>query len=101
MKSDVRLVLESAEKPVMNNELDQLRERVMELEASNEELLELLEFCCYRTTPGADCWCQHGQGLVKLGHCSEESYCPVWQSIQKARGQEGNAAKNEKERAKQ
>ena len=88
MKSDVRLVLESAEKPVMNNELDQLRERVMELEASNEELLELLEFCCYRTTPGADCWCQHGQGLVKLGHCSEESYCPVWQSIQKARGQE-------------
>ena len=27
-------------KPVMNNELDQLRERVMELEASNEELLE-------------------------------------------------------------
>ena len=40
MKPDVRLVLESAEKPVMNNELDQLRERVMELEASNEELLE-------------------------------------------------------------
>ena len=68
--------------------IDQLRERVKQLEASNNELLELLEFCCYRTTPGADCWCQHGQGLVKLGHCSEESYCPVWQSIQKARGRD-------------
>jgi len=68
-------------------EMDKLKQRVVELEASNEELLELLEFCCYRTTPGADCWCQHGQGQVNLGHCSEESYCPVWQSIQKARGQ--------------
>lgn len=61
--------------------------KMSELEASNNELLEALEFCCYRTTPGADCYCQHGQGLVKLGHCSEESYCHVWQTIQKERGE--------------
>ena len=73
---------------IRSQKIFDMRDRIRRLEASNEELLELLEFCCYRTTPGADCWCQHGQGLVKLGHCSEESYCPVWQSIQKARGQE-------------
>ena len=78
---------EDLNKPLEPQEIDLLKQRVAELEASNEELLELLEFCCYRTTSGADCWCQHGQGLVKLGHCSEESYCPVWQGIQKAKGQ--------------
>lgn len=67
--------------------IDLLKQRVSELEASNKELLGALEFCCYRTTPGADCYCQHGQGLVKLGHCSEESYCHVWQTIQKERGE--------------
>ncbi len=71
----------------VKTEIEKQNARMKQMEASNEELLELLEFCCYRTTPGADCWCQHGLGLVKFGHCSEESYCPVWQSIQKARGQ--------------
>jgi len=68
---------------------DELRSCIVERDrarAINNELLEALEFCCYRTTPGADCYCQHGQGLVKLGHCSEESYCHVWQTIQKEKG---------------
>lgn len=71
----------------MNNELDQLRERVMELEASNKELLEALEDCCVIAKPeNPACCCPNYQPLPD-GDCAEneDGECHIWKAIQKAR----------------
>jgi len=84
---DVRLVLESAEKPVMNNELDQLRARVKELEASNAELLEALKDCCVIARPKNPSSCCPAYRPGVHGGCAEneDCECNIWKAIQKAK----------------
>lgn len=65
---------------------DAIAALALQCKDSSTAMLEALEFCCRRTTPGADCWCQINRGLLMDGQCSAETTCPVWQAIQKAKG---------------
>ena len=70
-------------------ELDQLKQRVVELEASNAELLEALEDCCVIAKPeNPACCCPNYQPLPD-GDCAEAKNgdCHIWKAIQKERGQ--------------
>ena len=70
-------------------ELEQLRARVMELEASNAELLEALKDCCVIARPGNPSSCCPVYRPGEHGGCAEneDCECNIWKAIQKARGQ--------------
>ena len=70
-------------------EVDQLRARVMELEASNKELLEALEDCCVIAKPKNPSSCCPAYRPGEHGGCAEneDCECNIWKAIQKARVQ--------------
>ena len=75
--------------------LDQLNQRMAELEASNKELLEALETCCIATQGKKKAFCecfQHDSRpcLDMEGVCwfGESGNCSIWNAIQKERGRD-------------
>jgi hypothetical protein len=73
----------------LKNENNQLRARVMELEASNAELLEALEDCCVIARPKNPSSCCPAYRPGEHGGCAEneDCECNIWKAIQKERGQ--------------
>lgn len=72
-------------------ELDQLRARVKELEASNAELLAALEDCCVIAKPENPACCCPVYRRGNEGGCVEnkDGECHIWKAIQKKGGGAG------------